>query len=169
MLRRGRRACGSAARRTDPGHPAHVPQVTRAVARPRFRRGPTASRRGRNRNTLRSRADGAAHLDFPARTVCAGTLAGTDTRDGIGGQRHDREALVIEPGTAAGKIEVQIVKAVCPAMGRQVMDVDGFHMEEEARLRLRGVACGTCSPSHAGCGAPAVQARAYSLPPRPEP
>ncbi len=102
--------------------------------------GTSDTRRGLDRNDLPSRADGTAQLDCPARTVCAGTLAGTDPRDGIGGQGGEREALVIDLHAAAGSVEVQIVEAARPAMGRQVRDVDGFNVEEEARLRLRRVA-----------------------------
>ena len=48
----------------------------------------------------------------------------------------------MEPSAAAGPVEVQIVKAVRSARGRQVMDMDGHDMEKEARRRVRGVARG---------------------------
>lgn len=41
---------------------------------------------------------------------------------------------------ALGKPEVQVVKAELSAMRRQVIDVDGFNMEGEIRLRVRGAA-----------------------------
>ena len=99
------------------------------------------------------------HLDFPVRTVRAGALAGTDPRNGVAGQGHDHEALAIELGPAAGKIEVQIVKAMRLAMGRQVIDVDRFDMEEETRLHIRGAARGfavnerACASIHVKLGA----------------
>ncbi len=76
--------------------------------------------------------------DYPPPPPLADELTGTDPRDGVGGQEREREALAIELGAAAGSVEVQIVKAVRPARGRQVRDMDGFDMEEEARLRILG-------------------------------
>ena len=76
-------------------------------------------------------------LRFPEGEVAFGNpLADMDAVDSVVGQLGDHRTLVVEPLAVLVEIEVEVVKAIPPAMGWQVGRVDRNDVQNELRLHV---------------------------------